>query len=173
MNDINTIPHSIDPDAVHAAEKPIRKFAVLVLLVATAAVFIFFFGSVREQAITLPYENPRALGTVTEVKNGVIFAERLDLSVAPQPVLLEVLTDADTVFVRVPAVLNLAGVPAQRIELSAIAVGDRVYVYDAPRSSEDSAAAPEWLLSFEESVKTRRERIKAAYVAVIREESGK
>lgn len=170
---MNVVPHSIGPDAVHAAEKPIRKFAVLALLIAAAAVFVFFFGSIREQSLTLPYGNPYALGVVTEVKDGVIFAERLDSSVASRPTSLEILTDADTVFVRVPAVLNLSGAQAKMIRPSAIAAGDRIYVYETPRSSENFAAAPEGLLSFEESVKTRRERMKAAYVAVIREENGR
>lgn len=170
--DMNDFHNAVSSDRVGAAELINRPFAVFVLLIAAAAILVLFFGRVRKQEITLPYENPYALGVVTDTKEGVIIAERIDdSSVEFQPFLLEILTDANTIFAAIPPVLNLSGAPAERIKPSIVAVGDRVYVYSASGFFADSASTPpEWLLSLEESVKTRRERIKADFVVKVGEE---
>lgn len=143
----------------------------LVLILIGASLFgrqFGWFGVPRSELVAIPSGVPYAEATVVGAYEGVVLAERVATTDAQGNALqkkLEILVDENTTFAK----LTVSG--PIRISYSGLSEGDIVWVYQRVRSLEETLAEPvdpELAISFEESVKNPRERIRADFIVLIK-----
>lgn len=127
-----------------------------------------WFGALRSEPVAIPSGFPYAEALVIGAYEGVVLAERVAATDAQGNALqkkLEILTDEKTVF----ATLTSSG--PVKISYAELSEGDIIWVYNRIRTMEETLAEPidpELAISFEESVKNPRERIRADFIVLIK-----
>lgn len=149
------------------------QIAVLGLVLILIGAFLSgrqfgWLDTFRNELVAIPSGTPYAEAAVVGAYEGVVLAERVATTDAQGNALqkkLEILVDENTTFAK----LTVSG--PIRISYSGLSEGDIVWVYQRVRSLEETLAEPvdpELAISFEESVKNPRERIRADFIVLIK-----
>lgn len=119
------------------------------------------------EPVAIPSGAPYAEATVVGAYEDVVLAERVAATDAQGNALqkkLEILVDENTTFAK------LTSSNPVRITYQELSENDIVWVYQRVRSLEETLAEPvdpELAISFEESIKNPRERVKADFVVAV------